>query len=73
MMATSFARFASRSLVVVVAVALGAAVFRVLDAPDRVQARRDTARNVCTAGGGEWVQIDREEFCRPSRSGRPKA
>jgi hypothetical protein len=72
-MATSFARFASMALMSVVVVAFGAAVFRVVDAPDRVQARRDTARNVCTAGGGEWVQVDGEEFCRPARSGRPKA
>ena len=57
-MATSFARLASTALMAVVVVALGAAVFRVVDAPDRVQARRDTARNVCTAGGGEWVTID---------------
>ena len=72
-MATDFARFAFMGLMSVVVAALAAAVFRVLDAPDRTQARRDTARNVCTANGGEWVTLNAEEFCRPVRSNRPKA
>lgn len=72
-MAMNFARLASMTLTAVIVVALGGAVWRVLDAPDRVQARKDTARNVCTANGGEWVKVEAEEFCRPSRSGRPKA
>jgi hypothetical protein len=52
---------------VVVAIILGAlasALFRVATAPDRIQARKDTAREVCVRSGGEWVVAGRDELCK---------
>ena len=48
----------------VAALAVGAAAFRVSTAPERIQERRNTARSVCVAGGGEWVKVDNNEICR---------
>jgi hypothetical protein len=47
----------------VVMAAIGAALFRVVTAPDRVSERRDTARSVCAASGGQWVADAKHEMC----------
>jgi len=44
--------------------ALVSALFRVATAPDRIQARKDTAREVCVKSGGEWVVAGRDELCK---------
>ena len=52
---------------VVALIILGAvvsALFRVATAPDRIQARKDTARQVCVRSGGEWVVAGRDEVCK---------
>jgi hypothetical protein len=52
---------------VVALIILGAvvsALFRVATAPDRIQARKDTAREVCVKSGGEWVVAGRDELCK---------
>jgi hypothetical protein len=52
---------------VVAGIILGAvvsALFRVATAPDRIQARRDTAREVCVRSGGQWVVAGRDEVCK---------
>lgn len=52
---------------VVVLAAIGGTVFRVSTAPERIQQRKDTARSVCTGGGGEWIKLGNgDEFCRKS-------
>lgn len=57
------------AFVIVVLAALGATAFRVYTAPDRIKARRDTARSVCLGSGGEWVKVDRDEVCRKNDAG----
>ena len=47
----------------VVVAAVAAALFRVVTANDRVNERRDTARSVCAATGGEWVRTPKHEMC----------
>lgn len=52
---------------VVALIILGAvvsALFRVANAPARIQARKDTARQVCIQTGGEWVIAGRDEVCK---------
>lgn len=44
--------------------AVASALFRVATAPDRIQARKDTAREVCVKSGGEWVVAGRNEVCK---------
>lgn len=48
---------------VVIAAAIGAALFRVVTASDRVAERRNTARAVCANSGGEWVKDAKHEMC----------
>ncbi|MEO8296853.1 MAG: hypothetical protein ABI574_03520 [Burkholderiales bacterium] len=51
------------------AVAVGtiaATAFRVATAPDRFRERQETARQVCTTRGGQWVQVERQYLCSPS-------
>jgi hypothetical protein len=48
----------------VVVLALGAAVFRVATAPERIKERRETARSVCLSSGGQWVKVQRDEVCQ---------
>jgi hypothetical protein len=55
--------------VLVASVAVGAAVFRVATAPDRIKERRDTAHAVCLSSGGKWVKVERDEMCVRSDSG----
>jgi hypothetical protein len=66
MMRLSLARSA---FMVVALAAVGAAVFRVSTAPERVKERRDTARAVCTSSGGEWVRVGKDEICRKDEPG----
>ena len=47
----------------VVVAAVGAALFRVITANERVSERRETARSVCAATGGEWVKTPKHEMC----------
>jgi hypothetical protein len=52
---------------VVALIILGAvvsALFRVATAPDRIQSRKNTAREVCVKSGGEWVVAGRDEVCK---------
>ena len=52
---------------VVALIILGAvvsALFRVATAPDLIQSRKDTAREVCVKSGGEWVIAGRDELCK---------
>jgi hypothetical protein len=44
--------------------AVASALFRVATAPDRIQARKDTAREGCVKSGGEWVVAGRNEVCK---------
>jgi hypothetical protein len=57
-------RLARIGVVLVVALALAAAVFRVVTAPERVQQRREIARTACLAAGGQWERVGRDEVCR---------
>jgi hypothetical protein len=64
--------FARNAFVVIVVAAVGAALFRVITAPDRIAERRHTARNVCLHSGGEWVTDGRSEICRrPELASKP--
>ncbi len=56
----SITRFAVGAVVIA---AIGAALFRVTTANDRVADRRNTARAVCTASGGDWVMAQKTEMC----------
>ncbi|MEO8154267.1 MAG: hypothetical protein ABI605_14460 [Rhizobacter sp.] len=60
-MYTSLTRSA---FLIVVLAAVGASVFRVSTAPERVRERRDTARSVCVSSGGQWIQVGRDEICQ---------
>ena len=53
---------------VITLVAVAGFAFRVATAPERIQARKATARSVCTESGGRWVKEGRDEFCvKPDR------
>lgn len=64
-------RPASVSFALLALLAIGAAVFRVATAPDRIKERRETARQVCLSSGGQWVPMDRDHGCL--RPGDPAA
>jgi hypothetical protein len=51
------------AVLLVAAVAVAGAAFRVSTAPDRIKARMETARAGCTANGGEWLQVDGKDMC----------
>ena len=53
------------SVIVVIGLTIVAATYRVSTAPERVRSRLNTAKESCTAGGGEWVKVGTEEECRP--------
>jgi hypothetical protein len=53
-------------IVMVVALTVGAAIFRVWTAPERIRMRLDSAKASCLNAGGEWVKVGREESCRPA-------
>jgi hypothetical protein len=54
---------ATASFGLLVILAIGAAVFRVATTPDRIKERRETARQVCLASGGQWVPMERDHAC----------
>jgi len=56
--------FARHVFAWVVLAAIIAALFRIATAPDRIAERRNTARNVCLAGGGQWVRVGRDDICQ---------
>jgi hypothetical protein len=56
--------FARHAFAWVVFAAIVAALFKIATAPERIAERRNTARNVCLAGGGVWVQVGRDEICQ---------
>jgi hypothetical protein len=60
--------FVRHTFVVIAVAAVGAALFRVATAPDRIAERRNTARSVCLGNGGEWVNDGRNEICRRADS-----
>ena len=57
-------RIARWAFMAITVVSIGAALFRVATAPDRVRDRRLLAQQVCINGGGEWALVDRAEVCR---------
>ena len=60
---------ARSAFVIVVLVAIGATVFRVSTAPERVKERRNTARSVCVGSGGEWIRVGSDEICQKNEPG----
>lgn len=60
---------ARNAFVIVVLAAIGATVFRVSTAPERVKERRNTARSVCVSTGGEWVRVGKDEICQKNEPG----
>ncbi|HET9643543.1 MAG TPA: hypothetical protein VFP68_09340 [Burkholderiaceae bacterium] len=60
MLAPKTARLA---ILVVIALSVVAAYFRVSTAPERMKAHRDTARTVCESTGGQWSLLGRDEVC----------
>ena len=56
-------RLARTAFGIIAVVSIGAAVFRVATAPDRIRDRRITAQSVCASSGGTWIVIDKKEAC----------
>ena len=52
----------------VVVFTLVSATFRVYTAPDRIQVRQESARTTCTAQGGQWVRVGRDDLCQTPES-----
>lgn len=50
-------------VLIVAGVSVGAAVFRVATAPERVRERREAAQKTCTGLGGVWTMVDRSGVC----------
>jgi len=57
-------RIAWTIVTLIIVGAVVSALFRVATAPDRIQTRKDTAREVCVRSGGEWVIAGRDEVCK---------
>jgi hypothetical protein len=57
-------RGAQLAFITITLVSVGAAMFRVATAPDRVRDRRNLAYAVCVSAGGEWTVVDKAEVCR---------
>jgi hypothetical protein len=55
---------ASVVIAAVVVLTIGATVFRVWTAPERIRLRLDSAKASCLNTGGEWIKVGREESCR---------
>jgi hypothetical protein len=64
---------ARSAFVIVVLTAVGATVFRVATAPERVKERRNTARAVCVGSGGSWIQSGKDEICQRNNPGLEQA
>jgi hypothetical protein len=57
-------RAAQLAFVVITVASIGAALFRVATAPDRIRERRNVAYSTCVSSGGQWMVVDRTEICR---------
>lgn len=56
-----FLRITTTGLVVaVIVMAASSALFRVYTAPDRIQQRLETAKQVCDKAGGRWTVDERK-------------
>jgi len=64
-----YLNLARSAFVIVAMVAVGATVFRVSTAPERIKERRNTARSVCVGSGGSWVQMGADEICQKDGQG----
>jgi Tfp pilus assembly protein FimT len=51
------------AILLVIAVTIAAAVYRVTTAPDRIRMRLNAARDTCLNTGGRWVKVGNEESC----------
>ena len=54
------------AILLVIALGVGAAVFRVVTAPERVRQRIAVAQETCGKLGGEWVGAGRDGTCKTS-------
>ncbi len=52
------------AILLVVALTIAAAAYRVSTAPDRMRMRLNAAKATCVNGGGEWVRVGNEEACQ---------
>ena len=52
------------SILLVVALTIAAAAFRVSTAPERIRLRLDTAKATCVKGGGTWIKQGHDESCQ---------
>lgn len=59
-------RFTILVVASVIVLSVSSALFRVATAPERIEERRTTAREVCVKSGGEWVRQGRDEICKRS-------
>ncbi len=56
-----FLRLTTTGLVAtVIVMAVSSALFRIYTAPDRIQQRLETARQVCDKAGGQWTFDERK-------------
>jgi len=56
-------RGAQVAFLIVTLIAVGAALFRVANGPDRARERRSLAQKVCVSAGGEWAAVEKVETC----------
>lgn len=59
-------RIATAAVVLIVALAGAAAVFRIYTAPDRIEKRMKLAKETCMKAGGAWTLEGREPICKRS-------
>ena len=57
-------RSAQTAFLLVTMASIGAALFRVATAPDRVRERRNLAVMTCIGSGGHWAVVGKTEVCR---------
>ena len=62
-------RSAQLAFLLVTTASVGAALFRVATAPDRVRERRNLAFMTCIGSGGHWAADGKTEVCH--RPGEP--
>lgn len=65
-------RQAQSAFMMILAVCVVAAAFRVATAPDRVRDRKATARSVCVGAGGQWVTVGKDEICQKQGEEAPR-
>lgn len=56
-------RSAQWAFLVITLISVGAALFRIATAPDRVRERRNLAYMNCIGSGGVWTAVGRTEIC----------